>query len=94
MRNLTPKACLAGSCPAVFERPDGRLVIIGGRAGTADLTEIEAQGAIVGYNEYAIVIEPALLATVDRFPSNPEAPGPYEDFDPLYVKPRQELELP
>jgi hypothetical protein len=28
-------------------------------------------------------------------PSNPEAPAnPYDDFDPLYVKPRQELELP
>jgi hypothetical protein len=91
MRNLTPEhlRCFAGSCPSVYELDDGRLLIVGELA-SRPLFGLPSDNQL----EIACIIDRALLANIDPFPSNPEAPGPYEDFDPLYVKPRQELELP
>jgi hypothetical protein len=61
LRNLTPEhmRCGLGQCPAVFELPDGSLVIIGRNPDTA-LASLLADK--VGQDEQIVVISPALLA--------------------------------
>jgi hypothetical protein len=62
-KNLTPSdlLCRFGACPAVFELEDGQLVIVGKKP-TGDLNQ--ELSPLVGSDEYAIVISPALLANV------------------------------
>jgi hypothetical protein len=90
MRDLTPAAlkCSPITCPAVYQRDDGKLIIIGARAEPDDISGLEARGSRVGYDEYAIVVEPALLANVCQI-SNPSAPdNPYEPIDGNYRQPK------
>jgi hypothetical protein len=61
MRNLTPEhlRCAYGTCPAVYELEDGRLLIVGKWANS------EMRGDVpVGEDETAIVIDRAYLANV------------------------------
>jgi hypothetical protein len=60
-RNITPKTmrCGLGQCPAVFELPDGRLVIIGC---DPDPCLDRFLSGKIGRGEHAVVIFPALLA--------------------------------
>jgi hypothetical protein len=53
--------CGFGQCPAVFELPDGSLVVIG-RDPDIALTSLLA--GKVGHGEHAVVISPALLANL------------------------------
>lgn len=77
MKDLTPshfRCAMSMSCPSVHELDDGRLAITGELAN--------------GGGEDTIIIDPALLANVDRFPSNYKAPdNPYEGIDENYTKP-------
>lgn len=60
LENLTPKhlRCPWGQCPGVYKRPDGRLIIVGKKA------DLYNDLANVGDDEYAIEIDPQLLADV------------------------------
>jgi hypothetical protein len=85
MQDLTPShlKCFHGTCPSVHELCAGRLLIVGKRG---DRTASEG-GAPVGEDEYAIIIDRALLANVHQI-SNPTAPvNPYDPIDENYRDP-------
>jgi hypothetical protein len=62
-RNLTPQSlrCVIGNCPAVYELEDGQLAIIGKKPAAGLEQEL---AALVGGDEYAIVISRELLANI------------------------------
>lgn len=63
MKDLTPEhlQCPVGECLAVYELPDGRLLIIGKKPSPELLARVEGR---VGPDEHAIAINRALLANV------------------------------
>ena len=63
MQEITPSRyrCISGFCPAVFDLEDGNVLIIGKKVPFLLLNEIAGR---VGDDEYAIVVEAALLENV------------------------------
>jgi hypothetical protein len=64
LEEITPMAmrCGIGACPAVYRRPDGKLVIVGA-AVPRDVLEAQLSGK-VGVHEAAIIVDPALLSAL------------------------------
>ncbi len=63
MKETTPSPyrCASGMCPATFDLEDGKVLIIGKKAASSLLKEIEGR---VGEDEYAIVVDAAMLENV------------------------------
>ena len=63
MKETTPSPyrCASGFCPATFDLEDGRVLIIGKKAPSPLLNEIAGR---VGEDEYAIVVDAAMLENV------------------------------
>ena len=63
MKEITPSRyrCANGFCPATFDLEDGKVLIIGKKVPSPLLSEIADR---VGEDEYAIVIEAAMLENV------------------------------
>ncbi len=63
MKENTPSRyrCVNGFCPATFDLEDGKVLIIGKKPSAPLLNEIAGR---VGDDEYAIVVEAAMLENV------------------------------
>jgi hypothetical protein len=63
--DLTPSKfrCTIGACPAVFQAANGQFVIIGKKLPSNLEKELESR---IGSDEWAIVIEPGLLANLPK----------------------------
>lgn len=76
MKEITPEGfrCAMGSCPALYELDDGRVLVVGERATPQMLARLIEAGRISPITEYGVIVERGMLGELAIPEGGPDAP--------------------